>query len=407
MSKPRPFSVVDKETPRIIRRLINFFGSAAIDKALAKYEMALQTSGPILATYYTPYRHPWWDSLRKYLEMEKSGRSSWKHMTGHLERSMVGDAYKIGVLQAKMPTSVKDKFRKDLVDDNNARAYLFEIQMASHYYQYGYEISWYEDDGNPRPEFKVTADDFEFDVECKRFSTDASRKIRRVDFYRLAEWLIPEISKKRLCGTIDIELTDRLHSSTSHLKNMSDQIQQAISADGLTSVIEIPDGKVILSLSPPTGRQVEWSTLFSSMEERKHHAAHGAIFATGSERIATDPIEMTIAPQKSEKVLQGIESKIKDAAKQFEGTRPGLICCYLEGINELSDLAKEGGLKVMSNYLLDRSDMSHVIGISYCAEPRLERNGKAENFTNQGLLFRNPTCRFEVPEGVRFLTDEE
>ena len=407
MATLRQFSVVDKEIPRLIGRLMNFLSRAAVDKALANYEKALQSSGPILSVYHVPIRHPWWKSLKKYLELEKKGLSAWKYMNDPLDRCLAGDAYKIGVLQADMPTSVKEKFKKDLVDDNNAWAYLFEIQMASHYYQHGYDISWYEDDGNKRPEFKVAADGFEFDVECKRFSVDASRKIRRVDFYRLAEIIIPEISKKSLYGKIDIELNDRLHSSETYIRNICVQIQKEIQVHGIRTVIDFPFGKVTLALSPKTDHQVEWNTLYSAMEKRKHHSAHGAIFGKGSDRIANDPIEMIVVPQKSEKVLQGIESKIKDAAKQISGERPGLICIYLEGISELSDLATEGGLKVMSNLLLNRPEMSHIIGISYCSESRLERKGVVETFSNQGLLFRNQYCKFKVPEAVRFLSAEE
>lgn len=113
-----------------------------------------------------------------------------------------------------------------------------------------------------------------------------------------------------------------------------------------------------------------------------------------------------VVPRQSEKVLQDMKSKIKSAAKQFDGTRPGLICCYLEGLSELSRLADEGGLKNMSNLVLDRPGMSHVIGVSYCAEPRLERSGNAEIFSNQGLIFRNVNCKFKVPPEVKFLTDE-
>ena len=72
MANPRPFSVIDKETPRMIRRLTSFLGAVAVERALANHEKALQTSGPILKTYYTPYRHPWWDSTEKVQRTRKS-----------------------------------------------------------------------------------------------------------------------------------------------------------------------------------------------------------------------------------------------------------------------------------------------------------------------------------------------
>ncbi|MDH3999274.1 MAG: hypothetical protein OET90_10600, partial [Desulfuromonadales bacterium] len=402
----RPFVVMEKEASRLIRRLEGFLGGATVDKALAKYEKSLKTSGPILERYYTPYVHPWWDSLKKYRKLVKSGKSVWKYMRDPFERSLIKSAYEIGILQADMPESVRDKFRKDLVDDKNAWAYLFEIQIASHYYQYGYDISWYEDDGQPRPEFKVTADGFEFDVECKRISVDASRKLRRVDFYRLAEMLLPELSARLLCGTIDIELAGRLPPTRTQLENISNQIQLAIPDSGIDSVIHFPFGKVTLSISRNVGQEANWNDLYSSMMARKHHSAHGVVFSTSGAITAKDPIQMLITPKKSEKVLQGIESKIKSAAKQLDGNRPGLICCYLEGLEELSGLEKESNLNKMSSHVLDRDGLSHVIGVSYCVESRPLHSGNVETFSMQGLIFRNPNCKFNVPPEVRFLTDE-
>lgn len=218
--------------------------------------------------------------------------------------------------------------------------------------------------------------------------------------------LLPEISKRKLSGTLDIELNGKLPPSATQLKNISDQIQQAIPDEGIESSEIFPFGNTKLSLFPRLGHEARWSELYATLAERKDPSAHGVILAQGSDRVAKDPIEMVVLPKQSEKVLKGIESKIKTAAKQFDGTRPGLICCYLEGIGELSGLAEEGGLKIMSNIVLDRHDMTHVIGVTYCAEPRLERTGNVESFSNQGLIFRNPNCKFQVSPDFKFLTSE-
>jgi hypothetical protein len=156
--------------------------------------------------------------------------------------------------------------------------------------------------------------------------------------------------------------------------------------------------KTKLLLDPRSGHEVPWHKLYSSLEERKHPSAHGVILAQGSDRVARDPIELVVVPKMSEKALQGIESKIKAASKQLDGTRSGLICCYLEGIGELSGLAEEGGLKIMSNLVLGRPDMTHIIGVSYCAEPRLERSGNAENFFKSGSALQKSKLQiFDAP----------
>ena len=74
---------------------------------------------------------------------------------------------------------------------------------------------WYEEEG--RPEFCVKTQTFSFDVECKRIGYDASKMIRRKDFYRFAEVLVPKIKQINLQGKLDVVLNDRLHASDQFL----------------------------------------------------------------------------------------------------------------------------------------------------------------------------------------------
>jgi hypothetical protein len=58
-------------------------------------------------------------------------------------------------------------------------------------------------------DFGVTHPQIDFDVECKHVSVDAFRKIRRRDFYKLAEMLIAPIEERSLSGSVDIVLEFR------------------------------------------------------------------------------------------------------------------------------------------------------------------------------------------------------
>jgi hypothetical protein len=90
----------------------------------------------------------------------------------------------------------------------------------------GFEVSWYEVEG--KPEYCIKTQDFVFDVECKRISNDAFKKIRRRDFYRFAEILIPQITAKNLQGKLDLELYGRFHSNNQFIEALCMQILTTI-----------------------------------------------------------------------------------------------------------------------------------------------------------------------------------
>lgn len=219
----RTSDIHDFEVPNLVNKLIRFIGRAEIEKCLDRYKWSLQSSGPVLSEYYLKTRHPWWEAFIEYLNLEKSGKSIKRNLTNKI-KILAGDAKKISVLQRLMPEKVKEKYKKDLIDDKRAYDYLFEINIAWHFFLKGCEIIWHEDDSREHSEFLVREPEFEFNVECKRISVDISRKIRRKDFYRLAEKLIPAIENQNYSGQIDIVLHDRLPSSDKYLNDLSAKI---------------------------------------------------------------------------------------------------------------------------------------------------------------------------------------
>jgi hypothetical protein len=239
--------IIDKEVSGLIRKLIGFFGSDTIDQCLSKYELSLKSSGPVYREYYLKQRHPWWEALTRYIELEKRGKSIWKNLSNDI-KLLAADAKKLSILQKTMPVSVRNKFRRDLMDDDNASAYLLEIKIAWHYFLKGHEITWYEDSGKGIPEFSVRTPEFDFDIECKRITADAARKIRRRDFYRLAEKLIQRIEKRGLSGAIDICLIERLNGSDKHLSLLTAQVIDILDKGQTCGVHEIPLGSVDLNL---------------------------------------------------------------------------------------------------------------------------------------------------------------
>ncbi len=393
----------DNQVRGLVRKLIAFFGPSKIEQCIKKYDHSLSCSGPIFTEYYLKARHPWWDSLSKFFDLEKSGKSIKNHLTPGLQR-LARDAQMLIDLQGKMTVKVREKYKKDLLDDNNASAYLFELHLALHFHRMGFEVSWYEEDG--KPEYCITTPDFAFDVECKRISNDAFKMIRRRDFYRFAEILIPQITGINLQGKLDLELYDRFHGNNQFIENLCKRILTAIKNNGAQGVVNIPEGVLSLNLREKSPILVDWGTELMEINDWKSQGAHAAIFAEGHAGQVANPIGLAMKSRKKNEVLTGIKDKIQGAArKQLDSRKPGLIACFLETITnrDLHELAKDSGLQKMSSYILNKGEYKHVAALIFCAEEEIASQGAVVDSNANSLTFRNPNCIFKQAKNFSFV----
>jgi hypothetical protein len=394
----------DYQVSNLINKLIRFLGHSEVERALKRYRLALNSATPVFREYYLKDRHPWWESLSEFFEMERTGKSIRKNLTEGL-KTLAGDAKKIAELQKGMSELTKLKYRRNLIDDNRAYDHLFEIQIAWHFFLKGYFLEWYESNSKSHPEFLVRSPELEFDVECKRISVDASRKVRRRDFYRFAEKVIPAIEKMGFSGRVEIVVKDRLYGNEGFLEALADQILDRVTKARTKGEYKITLGRVYLDLEREKGLVVDLNARFKEMWERKSHQAHGAIFAKSLDGKPVDPVELTLMCDRPDMVLEGIRDRVTKAASQIDKSRPGFIACYLEGIRDLSELATGSGLQVMTSGVLLKESLSHIAAVSYSTETLKERQAGAERFFSQGLVFHNPSCRFDKIKEFRFLSE--
>jgi hypothetical protein len=398
-------AIHDTEAQKYINKLIDFFGLITIEKCLKKYQDSLACSGPVYKRHYLKLRHPWWESFTYYFELQREGKSIRKNLDLRL-KNLAGDGKKISVLQSLMPSKVRDKFKKNLLDENRAYDFLYELDIAWHYLINDHQITWYEEDG--KPDFLVEGSELSFNVECKRVTVDASRKIWRKDLYRFVEKLLPEIEKLNLKGSINLILNSRLHSSDTHIQQLSNQMIEVVKNNGHSGKFYLPQGEVHLDLEEANFESVDLKNKQQEMWKNKPHESHGVIYASDYKGKPVDAIEFLISSKKADKVLEGIKDKIKDAAiRQIPKDKPGVISCFLEDIADLTNIANDSGLQLMANYLLNKEELSHIAAIAFCAEPRVQfEESGVEYFNSQGLLFRNAYCSFENAKDYPYLSAE-
>ncbi len=239
----------------LINKLVEFLGERNVKCCLRRHEKALKSAGPVFREYYLKWRHPWFSAFGQYYELINKAKSIHRHLTPEL-RTLVAGAKKVVTLEENMPDSVKNKYKAVLLDADHARNYLFEIQIAWHFFAKAYDIQWYEDNSNNHPEFLVKAPSFHFNVECKRISVDIARKIHRREFYLFVDKLISEIDKRAYIGRLDIVLYGRLTGST--IRGLCDKILGIIDVGELQGEYEIPPlGTLVLDLSSASGIAID------------------------------------------------------------------------------------------------------------------------------------------------------
>ena len=111
--------------------------------------------------------------------------------------------------------------------------------------------------------------------------------------------------------------------------------------------------------------------------------------------------------ERADRVLHGMREKLSHAGKtQLPRFRAGLICCFLEGVTDLRELASDSSLQVMTHSLFSEDELRHVAAIGYSSEPLRLLNVTTERMFSHGLLFRNPRCIFEEAKDFQFLSPE-
>lgn len=396
---PSESDIHDDEASRLINKLYDFLGPTNVDKALERYKKTLNLSGPIVSEYTIKHKHPWWSAFILFFELKNKAKSIKRNFTPEI-RMLSADAKMVITLLKFMPESIKNKYKRDLIDPDRAFDYLFEIRIAWHFYSRGNELQWYEDDGEKHPEFLVKTPDFDFNVECKKIGVDTSRKVKREDFNRLIQMVLPEVEKQGYGGNIDIILNgrlDRTHINTLHL-----DILELIKSKNIKGEFEVPLGHISLNLNEKSEKIFNVREYNESMLTDGLHVAFLSSRRDGDNLI--DPIKISLKSKKPDEVLEGIYEKIYEAAKnQLNKSMPGIIVCFLEGVYDLRELSSNSGLQLMTCKLLNKDELSHIARIEYCSEKQIHRfSNNAESYDNQRLSFNNPNCKFETVKTYGF-----
>lgn len=152
----------------LIHRLIIFLGGPAkVEDLLASYKDSPGPGGSESACRerYPENRHPWWETLEYFVELDHACKTISDNLTEDLSL-LAADALMVNRMRKAMPAAVRARYAAGLSDRQTANASLFELSTAWRFFSRGHELSWREDEPGTVPAFSVSTDSIDFDVVC-------------------------------------------------------------------------------------------------------------------------------------------------------------------------------------------------------------------------------------------------
>ena len=77
---------------------------------------------------------------------------------------------------------VLNRSRGSILNDDSIKGFLFELDLAIHFFNRAFDLTFVDLEGRGNYDLLVTKGALEMEIECKRKSIDAGRKIKKGEF---------------------------------------------------------------------------------------------------------------------------------------------------------------------------------------------------------------------------------
>jgi hypothetical protein len=389
--------------PKDIESAVNWISGligAAIDKRVAGFEQQQRTN-PLLAAHFRE---------NFALEFALAKARKYRRSTGRLPKEEEYDAlYSFLIpthrIHSRLSPSVKIPFEGRLHEaingTNGARPFAYEISIATHLMQRGWDVEFIDYSGTGRFDLLARQEAVEVEVECKTTSGDTGRKIHRQEVNRLADLLLPitrQVADERGCHRILVTIPDRLGKSTQELYGIATVVasavqQKASASSDLASVNYTFDG------TAPWLEPDDPDVL--SFFEKRFGVQNANLLFHGRPDFSV--VAVMIRSAKADSVVDTISAQAKEAADQCSGTRPALVALHLIDEINRSDLQTmlktSNGLHAITHAVFKGGKRQHVDSIAFTV-PQVTRTDSSGTKWRSGnlVMLNNPQPLFPCDE---------
>lgn len=384
--------LVDRNMGREIKRFLEFTGRNLWEDQIEKLQQQLSSKKFHFYKVWLQNRNPLLGPLREYFQLIKEGKSIWKSASPRL-KYFAKQVCVLNILVRNLNSIAKNKILGELHDPSRIRSFFFELQVATHFFVRGFDVYFLDLESSSEQrnfDFLVKNHHAEIEIECKRKSCDAGKKITREGFYLLAD----AICSKTLGGgqnfAVNIVCQDTLGKNQHEFQKFAESIKCALDSKqdsvnlGLKVSAEIsylPSGIKISSNQEAAG------ILSRNWVPNAHYAR-----ISGKE----GTIIIRTESQKRDRILKAIFEELEKGSDQLTKTRPSILACYIEEIeeDEWVLLKDESGLANMTGAFFAKGRNNHVNIIAYSSDAYKE-DAYQKDFT-KNLFFTNLRPKFEM-----------
>lgn len=392
MKQRRPVDVQDYRAGQYFRRLRDFLGASEIESRLARIDNEIRTEKGVYLQQWVIPRRSWWLGFAEALEIIRTNGSFKRSVSAPMERPLQ-TAVKLSTLHNTFQDWKRDEIRSRILADETLEPILFEIDIASHYWQLGYDIDWIEsrsDEGLRSAEFVARSSEYELEVECKAKEADAGRKIERATFYRVIDELEPVLSNQSLMGDVFVTVPGRLPVANTWRRKFAESMERELRLGSGSTEFDLGE-KLEFDLEEGDGKAIPLQSVLRRADLRLHPYAHYAVAGERRNGQVVNPILFRLESANTDEFLLSVLDGLRDANRQFEGTRAGIISCHIPEIASFEGLQTDTGIeRITKRFFSRRPAADFIYAISYVSEARREEQGHVILSDLPSLTYRNP-----------------
>lgn len=387
---------------REFRRFLGWTGEQTWKNKIDKLKKLPRLSEPNLYARYLATKNPLTSAINEFFLLERAGKSVAKHASDALLKA-AGHTYVLNRIAYHGGGRLKGALKGSILDDDTVRSFLFEIDVATHFFRQGWDVEFVDMEGKANYDLLVSDGKICLEIECKRKSADAGRKITRPEAYLLADIIFSRLQESQRRFLVDINCQGRMGSDQKVFSKLADELRKHV----LTGVSSGRVDHIRFEIT-----HLPWNLVIKSNEEAgkvlARYYSGSAHFGILSGKDTT--IVVKCESMKADRVLRAIDEELRRGATQFSYTRPALLACFIEEIDDSAwtELAGKSGLKNMTSTLFSSGNRSHVWRVVYSSDQTpVTRYGKDIEFHATTLSWENPHCKFSVPRSFLFAREKK
>jgi hypothetical protein len=380
---------------------ISGFIGAAVDRRVSAFEQQ-ERRNPLLTRHF---------SENHDLEFALAKARRYRKTTGRLPK---GDAYGplYGFLIAAhrihqaLPGPVQAPFggrlRNAVSSPYGFRPFAYEISIATHLMQKGWDVEFADYSGTARFDFLASQGVVEIEIECKSTSGDTGRKIHRQEVNRLADLLLPNTSKLadvKGCHLLHITTPARLGKTNHELTSIAGAVTRVVD-EKVSASCEFAQVDYVfddLASWPAPERDPNARDFFENKfgVKNSHMLFHG--------RGDFSVVAVVVRSSKPDNVVDAISDEAKEAADQCSGSRPALIALHLiDPISrpELQAMLKTpNGMHTITHAVFKGTNRLHVDSVAFTVPQAVWQDGfGAKQLSGDVVVLNNPAPKFLCEE---------